>query len=116
MHECLSHHSRWHGGVVRLLLPVALAFSISDFVGAQPAAGAGQSATPTVPSSRTEAKADPVENSVLKVFTTARYPDLYQPWTKQAPNEFTGSSFPFWSVSDHTGQFPFAEGTQNGVM
>jgi S1-C subfamily serine protease len=76
---------------VRLLLPVALAFSISDFVGAQPAAGAGQSATPTVPSSRTEAKADPVENSVLKVFTTARYPDLYQPWTKQAPNEFTGS-------------------------
>ena len=32
-----------------------------------------------------------VENSVVKVFSTVRYPDPYRPWTKQAPNEFTGS-------------------------
>ncbi len=32
-----------------------------------------------------------VENSVVKVFSTVRYPDPYKPWTKQAPNEVTGS-------------------------
>jgi S1-C subfamily serine protease len=32
-----------------------------------------------------------VENSVVKVFATASYPDLYRPWSKQAPAEVTGS-------------------------
>ena len=32
-----------------------------------------------------------VENSVVKVFSTLRYPDFYRPWTKQAPSEATGS-------------------------
>ncbi len=32
-----------------------------------------------------------LENSVVKVFSTVRYPDPYRPWTKQAPNEITGS-------------------------
>src|SRR5437764_11515662 len=32
-----------------------------------------------------------VENSVVKVFASARYPDLSKPWTKQAPTELTGS-------------------------
>jgi S1-C subfamily serine protease len=32
-----------------------------------------------------------VENSVVKIFATARYPDLAKPWTKQAPTEVTGS-------------------------
>jgi len=32
-----------------------------------------------------------VENSVVKIFSTARYPDPYQPWTKQSPEEATGS-------------------------
>lgn len=32
-----------------------------------------------------------VENSVVKVFATARYPDLSKPWTKQAPTEVSGS-------------------------
>ncbi len=32
-----------------------------------------------------------VENSVVKVFATARYPDFFKPWTKQAPSEATGS-------------------------
>lgn len=38
--------------------------------------------------------ADPapsVENSVVKVFTTARGPDLIRPWSKSAPRESTGS-------------------------
>ena len=38
-----------------------------------------------------ESKAGTVENSVVKVFSTARYPDFYKPWTKQAPSEATGT-------------------------
>jgi S1-C subfamily serine protease len=34
---------------------------------------------------------DPVRKSVVKVFATARYPDSFRPWTKQPPQEITGS-------------------------
>ena len=40
---------------------------------------------------RADAATDPLENGVVKVFTTARSPDPYKPWTKQAPSELTGS-------------------------
>jgi S1-C subfamily serine protease len=33
----------------------------------------------------------PIENSVVKVFATMRYPDPFKPWTKQAPSEVTAS-------------------------
>src|SRR5829696_1383712 len=36
-------------------------------------------------------KSAAVENAVVKVFSTVRYPDPYRPWTKQAPAEVTGS-------------------------
>jgi len=32
-----------------------------------------------------------IENSVVKVFSTMRFPDPFKPWTKQAPAEATGS-------------------------
>ena len=32
-----------------------------------------------------------IESSVVKVFSTMRYPDPFKPWTKQAPVEATGS-------------------------
>ncbi|HEY4301089.1 MAG TPA: trypsin-like peptidase domain-containing protein [Candidatus Didemnitutus sp.] len=32
-----------------------------------------------------------VENAVVKVFSTMRYPDPFRPWTKQAPTEATGT-------------------------
>jgi S1-C subfamily serine protease len=32
-----------------------------------------------------------VENAVVKVFSTLRYPDPFKPWTKSAPSEVTGS-------------------------
>jgi len=32
-----------------------------------------------------------IETSVVKVFSTMRYPDPFKPWTKQAPAESTGS-------------------------
>jgi len=35
--------------------------------------------------------ASPIENSVVKVFATMRYPDPFRPWTKQAPSEVSAS-------------------------
>src|SRR5580658_1880527 len=35
--------------------------------------------------------APPIENSVVKIFATMRYPDAFKPWTKQAPSEITAS-------------------------
>ncbi|HEX2860448.1 MAG TPA: trypsin-like peptidase domain-containing protein [Lacunisphaera sp.] len=37
------------------------------------------------------AVAPAVENSVVKIFSTVRYPDPYKPWTKKAPQETTGT-------------------------
>jgi S1-C subfamily serine protease len=39
----------------------------------------------------TETPSSAVEGSVVKVFATARHPDVYKPWTKQPPTEVTGS-------------------------
>src|SRR6202167_5109808 len=36
-------------------------------------------------------QAPAIENSVVKVFATLRYPDPFKPWTKQAPSEVSGS-------------------------
>jgi S1-C subfamily serine protease len=32
-----------------------------------------------------------IENSVVKIFSTVRYPDPYKPWSKQSPLDVTGS-------------------------
>src|SRR5471030_2778967 len=45
----------------------------------------GAAARPTADS------ASSIENSVVKVFATMRYPDPFKPWTKQAPSEITAS-------------------------
>ena len=42
-----------------------------------------------VAEAQNDAKA--LENSVVKVFSSMRFPDPYKPWTKQAPTEATGS-------------------------
>ena len=36
-------------------------------------------------------KSNAIENAVVKVFSTMRYPDPYKPWTKQSPSEATGT-------------------------
>src|ERR1700759_799407 len=38
-----------------------------------------------------EQPAPALENSVVKIFSTMRYPDTFKPWTKQAPSEATAS-------------------------
>jgi S1-C subfamily serine protease len=47
--------------------------------------------TPAPPSQPAETPSKAVEISVVKIFATARYPDLYKPWAKQAPSESSGS-------------------------
>jgi S1-C subfamily serine protease len=37
------------------------------------------------------AQAPALENSVVKIFSTMRYPDPFKPWAKQAPSEATAS-------------------------
>lgn len=53
------------------------------------------SVLPALPAAETKpaepATSSTVENSVVKVFATVRYPDAFKPWTKQAPKEITGS-------------------------
>src|ERR1039457_4812143 len=44
-----------------------------------------------VSSAAIETKTNAIENSVVKVFSTARSPDLYKPWAKSPPTEMTGS-------------------------
>jgi S1-C subfamily serine protease len=53
------------------------------------AAAKTEAAIATPPAAET--KADAVANSVVKVFSTMRYPDLYKPWTKGSPSDATGS-------------------------
>jgi S1-C subfamily serine protease len=47
-------------------------------------------ASAATPSAKSPAPAN-IESSVVKVFSTMRYPDPFKPWTKQAPAEATGS-------------------------
>ena len=60
------------------------------------AAAADSDATPvetnaTASSAPADARTDAVANSVVKVFSTLRYPDFYRPWAKESPTEITGS-------------------------
>ena len=48
-------------------------------------------ATIAVPGTRAETNANAIENSVVKISSSVRYPDLRRPWTKQSPVETTGS-------------------------
>jgi len=38
-----------------------------------------------------DANFDAVANSVVKIFSTVRYPDVFKPWTKSQPTSITGS-------------------------
>ncbi len=45
----------------------------------------------SLPAAPARAAGTSVANSVVKVFSTMRYPDLVKPWAKQAPSEASGS-------------------------
>jgi S1-C subfamily serine protease len=54
---------------------------------AQPADAPETNAASTTPA----VKNDAVENAVVKVFSTVRYPDYFRPWTKDSPTEISGT-------------------------
>lgn len=78
----------------RLRFPGAAVAALLSLVCLPPAAGQVQppaSLTAPAAPAPAPAAAPGIEASVVKVFATARYPDPYRPWTKQAPREGTGT-------------------------
>ena len=71
------------GALLRVLCVATLAALFSA-----PAMAADSSAAAPA---GTDGKSSPLENAVVKIFTTMRGPDPYKPWTKQAPREATGT-------------------------
>ncbi len=67
------------------LLVTALTAASPGLHAADAPAAAVLPSTPVVASSGT------VENSVVKIFATVRFPDPYRPWTKESPADQTGS-------------------------
>lgn len=63
------------------------AIAVVALIAAVPAGAAPASPTGAAQSSHVP----DLGNSVVKVFSTMRYPDPYKPWTKQAPVDVTGS-------------------------
>lgn len=47
--------------------------------------------TSTAVPASTDTNFDAVANSVVKIFSTTRYPDLFKPWAKASPTTVTGS-------------------------
>lgn len=81
--------------VAASLVTLVLTFLLSSAHAADETATATSAATAPAPSAPAapskDAPATAVENSLVKIFSTIRYPDPYKPWTKQAPVEVTGS-------------------------
>jgi S1-C subfamily serine protease len=89
---CMNLNSLCRQPVTALLLMLNLTLPLATFRAAAADSGAAPSATAAAtPPASVEARTDAVANSVVKVFATVRYPDPYRPWTKQPPNEQTGS-------------------------
>ena len=66
------------------LVSTVLWLTLEAVVGGAHAADTSPTATPVL-------AGDMVENSVVRIFSTMRLPDLSKPWTKQAPREVAGS-------------------------
>ncbi len=81
-------HLLQHRRAAAALLSVGLA--LAGLSGCLEAAEPEAPAVPAVPESEA-ANRSVVENSVVKIFSTARYPEPFKPWIKQAPRDSTGS-------------------------
>jgi len=79
------HSLQTTGKVLRPLIAAAFALCLNLY--------AVETTVPVVNTNADQSVADSgaIENSVVKIFSTVRYPDPYQPWTKQPPEDITGS-------------------------
>jgi S1-C subfamily serine protease len=75
------------------VLVVAALIVLASFGVLQSAVAGPADAAPSAEGPPSEVAAAPteVENAIVKVFSTVRYPDPYRPWTKQSPSEISGS-------------------------
>jgi S1-C subfamily serine protease len=77
-----------------LAVPISVFAAKTDIPAAAPTPPpASVTTTPVAPTpaAPAEAVSHTVENAVVKIFSTMRYPDPFRPWTKQAPADATGS-------------------------
>jgi S1-C subfamily serine protease len=74
-----------------LALLVPISSQAADDAGHAPAPAAADVKPAAADAAAPDPKAPSVENSVVKVFSIMRYPDVYKPWSKQAPGDATGS-------------------------
>ncbi len=87
----MSFHLRCRGVVVFFILITCMVGPFDSIRAASPipdAIGGGAAAVSSTPS---DANTNSAENSVIKIFSTVGYPDLYKPWAKQTPVELSGS-------------------------
>jgi S1-C subfamily serine protease len=85
-------HSRFFHSILLFsaLLPLTTLRAAQDTPEPKPAAPVKPAIETAVPASA-DKNFDVVANSVVKVFSTARYPDVFKPWAKSAPSSATGS-------------------------
>jgi S1-C subfamily serine protease len=83
----MRFHTPFQSAIAGLLLTATLALTGVAAEAAEPAAAGA----PTLPATTGTVKSNAIEMSVVKVFATVSRPDLWRPWTKNAPYETTGS-------------------------
>jgi len=83
--------SCWRGRLACLLLGAGFSTACQSIAVLAQESAAAKPANTAGPSSAAEPKTGLVENSVVKVFSTRRGPDVWKPWTKQAASQITGS-------------------------
>ena len=77
------HHQNNIMTIIRIIAAALLAVTGFAASAQAPAAPATAAVPAVIPAN--------LENSVVKVFTTLRRPDLFKPWSKAAPQDVTGS-------------------------
>src|SRR5258708_3378941 len=79
------------GRVACVLFGLGLSVASQDIAGLAQETNASKLITAAGTSLAADPRAVMVENSVVKVFSTMRYPDTWKPWTKLAASQSTGS-------------------------
>jgi S1-C subfamily serine protease len=87
----MSFNSPASAFFIGALVAAALRVSVLQLAAAGAAAQNDSAGTNSVPAAPAAGRNDAVENSVVKVFSTVRYPDYFRPWTKESPSEISGT-------------------------
>jgi S1-C subfamily serine protease len=89
----MRDHSRLFGTVLITTFLLALCtLRAADSTDQQPKpVTAPKPAVETAVPASADTNFDAVANSVVKIFSTVRYPDVFKPWTKSQPSSITGS-------------------------